>query len=357
MAVILAEHRLERVVARATSGLFLPGDGSLVSGAIRDILTRAGAQSAAWVPPVVALGQALGWHPLPLSVADALPFAVRDGLTTLTPPPVPTAHPADTPLITTSGLAVTLGGQPILHDVNLALHAGEIVAVVGVNGAGKTTLLRALLGLRAPDAGRITVLGRDVTAAGVAARDGQIGYVPQQPGALLFAETVADELAFTLRAHGQQAFPARYGSAEQLLAALRLGGMAHRYPRDLSVGERARVAMAATLASDPPLLFLDEPTRGLDPDAKEDLLAILHQLRDEGRAVLLVTHDTELVARAADRVISLDRGRIVADGPPRAVLPGSPFAPQINQLLGGTFLTVADVLAAHRLRRPITVSA
>jgi len=357
MAVVLAEHRLERVIARATSGLFLPGDGSLTSGTLRDILTRAGARSAAWVPPVVALGQALGWHPLPLSVADAVPFAVRDGLMTRSAPPIPTAHPPGTPLVAATGLSVALGGQPILQNVDITLHAGEIVAVVGVNGAGKTTLLRALLGLHAPDAGWINVMGRDVTAAGVVARGRQIGYVPQQPGALLFAETVADELAFTLRAHGRQTFPTRYGDAEGVLAALRLDGMAHRYPRDLSVGERARVAIAATLAADPSLLFLDEPTRGLDPDAKESLIAILRQLRDEGRAVLLVTHDTELVARVADRVILLDRGRITAAGHPRAVLPGSPFAPQINQLLGGAFLTVADVLAACPAHEGVVVEA
>jgi len=357
MAVILAEHRLERVIARATSGLFLSGDGSLASGTVRDILARTGGQSVAWVPPIVALGQAHGWYPLPLSVADAVPFAVRDGLMALDPPPIPTAHPAGAPLVTATGLSVTLGGQPVLKAIDLALHAGEIVAFVGVNGAGKTTLLRTLLGLRTPDAGRISVMGGNVTAAGVTARDGQIGYVPQQPGALLFAETVADELAFTLRAHGRHTFPARYGDAEGLLAALRLDGMARRYPRDLSVGERARVAIAATLAADPPLLFLDEPTRGLDPDAKESLIAILRQLRDEGRAVLLVTHDVELVARAADRVVLLDRGRIVAEGHPRAVLPGSPFAPQINRLLGGTFLSVADVLAARPARARAGVEA
>ncbi|MDQ2786567.1 MAG: ATP-binding cassette domain-containing protein [Chloroflexota bacterium] len=356
MAVMLAEHRLDRVIARATSGLFLPGDGSLANGTVRDTLTRAGEQSATWAPPIIVLGQALGWHPLPLSVADAMPFAVRDGLMALDSPPISTAHPAGAPLLTASGLSVTLGGQPVLCDVDLALYAGEVVAVVGVNGAGKTTLLRALLGLRVPDAGRISVMGREVTA-GVAARGGQIGYVPQQPGTLLFAETVVDELAFTLRAHDRQAFPTRYGDADGLLAALRLDGMAHRYPRDLSVGERARVAIAATLAADPPLLFLDEPTRGLDPDAKESLIAILRQLRDEGRAVLLVTHDAELVARAADRVILLDRGRIVAAGHPRAVLPGSPFAPQINRLLGGAFLTVADVLAARPAHERAAVEA
>ncbi len=346
MGVVIAEHRLERIAPRATGALLLPGNGTLVRGDPRGILAAAGARSAAWLPPVVALGQAMGWLPLPLSVAEARPLALRDGLTALEASAAPASHPAGAPLLTASGLSVTLGGQTALRDIELALHAGEIVAVVGVNGAGKTTLLRALLGLRTPESGSVMLMGRDVTAGGVRARGGQIGYVPQQPGALLFAETVADELAFTLRARGRSDYPARYGGMEGLLVALRLGGMADRYPRDISVGERARVALAATLAGDPPLLLLDEPTRGLDPEAKDDLIAVLHGLRDAGRAVLLVTHDGDLVARAADRVILLDRGRIVAMGHPRQVLPGTPFAPQISQLLGGAFLTVPDVLAA-----------
>ncbi|MGI8857340.1 MAG: ATP-binding cassette domain-containing protein [Thermomicrobiales bacterium] len=346
MGVIIAEHRLERIAPRATHGLLLPGDGSLESGDLRGILAAAGARSAAWLPPIVALGQAMGWHPLPLSVAEARPLALRDGLIALEASPIPASHPAGAPLLTASGLSVTLGGQTVLREIELALHAGEIVAVIGVNGAGKTTLLRALLGLRTPERGSVMLMGRDVTAGGVRARGGQIGYVPQQPGAMLFAETVADELAFTLRARGRSDYPARFGNMEGLLAALRLGGMADRYPRDLSVGERARVALAATLAGDPPLLLLDEPTRGLDPEAKDDLIAVLHGLRDAGRTVLLVTHDGDLVARAADWVICLDRGRIVAAGHPRQVLPGTPFAPQISQLLDGAFLTVADVLAA-----------
>jgi energy-coupling factor transport system ATP-binding protein len=355
MGVIIAEHRMERIAPRATGGLLLPGDGTLAGGDVRDILATAGARSAAWLPPVVALGHAMGWHPLPLSVAEATPLAIRDGLMALEIPPVPATHPSGAPLLTASGLSVALGGQTVVREVELTLHAGEIVAVIGVNGAGKTTLLRALLGLRMPEGGTVNVMGRDVTEGGVRARGGQIGYVPQQPGALLFAETVADELAFTLRSRGLRDYPARYGGMNGLLAALRLGGMADRYPRDLSVGERARVALAATLAGDPPLLLLDEPTRGLDPEAKDDLIAVLRGLRDEGRAVLLVTHDSDLVARTADRVVLLNHGQIVAAGHPRAVLPGTPFAPQISQLLGGAFLTVADVLAALPAGRRTTV--
>lgn len=356
MGVILAEHRLERVIARATAALLLPGDGSLVHGDVRSVLARARDHGEAWVPPVAALGRALGWEPLPLSVAEARGFVARDGLTALSPPSVPTSHPAGAPILAAEGVSVTLGGQSVLRDIDLTLHAGEIVAVVGANGAGKTTLLRALLGLQPIDAGRVTLAGRDVTTGGIQARVPQTGYVPQQPGALLFAETVADEIAFTQRARGLRALPERYGDTEGLLQLLRLGGMAGRYPRDLSVGERARVAVAATLAGDPAIILLDEPTRGLDPAARDDLIALLRGLRDDGRTILLVTHDAELVARVADRVALLDRGRMAALGPPRAVLPGTPFAPQINQLLGGTFLSVADVRAALPARQMVEMN-
>lgn len=351
MGVILAEHRLERVIARATAALLLPGGGSLVHGGVRAVLARAGDHGEAWLPPVVALGRVLCWEPLPLSVAEARGFVARDGLAALSPPSVPTSHPAGAPILAAEGVSVALGGQPVLRDIDVTLHAGEIVAVVGANGAGKTTLLRALLGLQPIDAGRITLAGRDVTTDGIQARVAQMGYVPQQPGALLFAETIADEIAFTQRVRGLRALPKRYGEMEGLLRSLRLGGMAGRYPRDLSVGERARVAVAATLAGDPAIILLDEPTRGLDPAARDDLIALLRGLRDDGRTILLVTHDAELVARLADRVALLDRGRVVALGHPRTILPGTPFAPQINQLLGGTFLTVADVRAALPARQ------
>jgi len=351
IGVVLAEHRLDRVVGDATGAAFLPGDGSLVAGEIRAQLRRLVASPEAgsdWLPPVVALGLARGWEPLPLTVAAARAFRVRDGLDHLSAPSARASHPAGIPLIAAQGVTVTQGAAVTLRDADLMVYAGEIVALVGENGAGKTTLLRALLGVQPVASGQILLNGRDVTAAGVRARLAAmpLGYVPQQPGSLLFAETVADELRLTLAAHGRLAMPARFGSTEGLLAAFGLGGMAGRYPRDLSVGERARLAIAVTLAADPPLVLLDEPTRGLDPGAKRALATILRALRDEGRGVLLITHDAELVARVADRVALMAHSRIVAVGEPRAVLTGTPFASQISQLTGGAFLTAEEMLRA-----------
>ncbi len=139
-----------------------------------------------------------------------------------------------------------------------------------------------------------------MTAMGVRARLAvmPLGYVPQQPGSLLFAETVADELRLTLAAHGMHTVARALWRARGSARSVRTRGMAARYPRDLSVGERARLAIAVTLAVDPPLVLLDEPTRGLDPGAKAvPSPRSCAPLRDDGRGVLLVTHDAELVAR------------------------------------------------------------
>ena len=130
-----------------------------------------------------------------------------------------------------------------------------------------------------------------------------------------------------------------------MLAGLGLAGLAERHPRDLSGGERERTALAAILAGGPSILLLDEPTRGMDGLRKRELAALLTRLRGEGMTVVLATHDVELVATMATRVVLLADGQIVADGGPRDVLDGSPtFATQINKLYGDSFLTPDDVL-------------
>ncbi|MGH2543009.1 MAG: AAA family ATPase, partial [Ardenticatenaceae bacterium] len=132
-----------------------------------------------------------------------------------------------------------------------------------------------------------------------------------------------------------------------LLARLGLDEVADQYPRDLSAGQRERVALAAILVMRPPLLLLDEPTRGLDYAQKRTLMEQLKQQQSEGTTVVVATHDVELVAQHADRVILLADGQIIADGPTRHVLTHAPpFAPQITRLFGHPgWLTVEDVVA------------
>jgi len=337
LTIVLSEHRLERVVQYADHVLYLSADGEPpVFGEPTEVMAR-----VPLTPPLVTLGKALGWEPLPLTIKDARRFARQFRV----PDYRLQAEPA-----TSNQLPVTIeaedvwfsyNGHEALRGVNLAIHAGEFVAVMGRNGSGKTTLLKHLVGLLRPRQGRVAVGGYDTRNASLEEIIAHVGYVPQNPNALLFADTVREELDFTRRNHRLP--PVDY---RPLLRTLGLEALADRYPRDLSVGERQRVALASILVADPEVILLDEPTRGLDYRQKEALTAFLHAQKREGRTVVMTTHDVELVASCADRVIILSEGQVVVDGPVRQVMTDSQvFASQVNKLFrDARFLTVEDVL-------------
>ncbi len=343
LTIVLAEHRLERVLPFADRMIYLPADGgALRAGAPRVVLAQ-----IELGPPLIVLGKMLQWEPLPLTIKEGLRFsrtwqasAPRTNSSVLKP-----TAPHGEPLIQVRNLKVDYGRQPGLHGIDFDLWSGEIVVLLGRNGAGKTTLLKSLVGLVRPKAGSIQVAGRDIAKLGVAEICRTIGYLPQDPNALLFADTVREELLITLRNHG---LAAKQNDPDALLAHLQLSDKATAYPRDLSVGERQRVALAAVTVTQLAALLLDEPTRGLDYAAKAQLATLLQEWRKAGMALLLVTHDVELAALLADRVVVLSQGEIIAQGAPAAVLGASPlFAPQVARLFPGTqWLTVADVLAS-----------
>jgi len=215
---------------------------------------------------------------------------------------------------------------------------------MGRNGSGKSTLLKQMVGLLQPQRGQVFVAGMDTRQVDVDDIIKQVGYVPQNPNSLLFADTVEEEVAFTRRSHHLD--ERDFGS---LLEALQLSEFRLRYPRDLSVGERQRVALAAILAAEPKLLLLDEPTRGLDYEQKELLKSFIQREKSEGHTVILATHDVELAAMTADRVIILGDGEIVVDGPTREVMTQSMvFSSQINKLMrDDRYLTVQDMLGSE----------
>jgi energy-coupling factor transport system ATP-binding protein len=215
---------------------------------------------------------------------------------------------------------------------------------MGRNGAGKTTLLKSMVGLLRPRRGQLKVAGQAVAGRGVAEICRQAGYLPQDPNALLFADSVRDELAITLRNHGLETNPPIPPQA--LLGRLGLADKAGAYPRDLSAGERQRVALGAITITRPGALLLDEPTRGLDYAAKQALVDLMRGWRERGMAILLVTHDVELAAAAADRVVLMSQGEVIASGDPSQVLGASSlFAPQVARLFPGSgWLTPEDAL-------------
>ncbi len=302
-------------------------------------------------PPVVELGRLAGWTPLPLSIRDARRAAapLRERLASLAP--TLGADPSGAPGSTgstgsgevrasTRALHAAYGPVVALRGVDLQVRAGEVLALMGRNGAGKSTLLSHLVGLRTPQSGKVDLDGSEPHRLRPAEAIRRIGMVPQDAGILLNADSVEAECRANDHDAGLDA-----GTTEAALAAIVPGVDPEAHPRDLSEGQRLGLALAVVLAPEPPVVVLDEPTRGLDYEAKDRLIGVLERLVAEGHAVVIATHDVEVVARVADRVIVLADGEVVADGPAREVVVHSPvFAPQVAKVLAPEpWLTVAEV--------------
>jgi energy-coupling factor transport system ATP-binding protein len=213
-------------------------------------------------------------------------------------------------------------GPAILRGVDLRIEPGERVALMGRNGAGKSTLLRHARGLIEPTRGRVD-------------RAGEVALLLQNPGDYLVHERVEDEV----------------GAAG--LAAAGLAGRERANPRDLSSGERQRLALEIVLGGGAPAVAcLDEPTRGMDRAHKDSLAARLRELAERGCAVLVATHDTELAAELADRIVLLGQGTVIADGPAVDVLAGGRhFTTDVARVLDGAALTPDE--GAALLRREL----
>ncbi|MFJ9856244.1 ABC transporter ATP-binding protein [Streptomyces albogriseolus] len=356
--ILMAEHRLERVVQYADQVVLLPPGERPRMGAPADVMAVSPV-----CPPVVELGRLAGWSPLPLTVRDARRRAapLRDRLEGRQPEPHTTgprtAPPvkrlfgrarkphdgAPEPVAEVRSLAVRRDRVRALTHVDLTVSPGETIALMGRNGAGKSTLLGALVGLVAPSSGSVRTGGavphrtrpRDLVR--------KVGLVPQEPRDLLYADTVAAECAAADR--DAEAEP---GTCRALLTELLPSVADDSHPRDLSEGQRLTLALAVVLTARPPLLLLDEPTRGLDYAAKARLTAILRRLAAEGHAIVMATHDVELAAELAHRVVLLAEGEVIADGPSAEVVVASPaFAPQVAKILAPQpWLTVAQVKEA-----------
>lgn len=229
-------------------------------------------------------------------------------------------------------------GVEALKGVSLTIKDGEFVSIMGENGAGKTTLVKHFNGLLKPTKGTVLVNGVDTKKVSVAALARRVGFVFQNPDHQLFSETVEDEVAFALR---------NFGFSEEVIKrrvewALNLLGLSQyrkSSPFMLSGGERKRVALASVLAWDPEILILDEPTIGQDYQQKEILRQFIMQLREQGKTIIIVTHDVEFVAECNPRVILMRDGRIIADGEAKKVLTdpetlskASIIPPQITQV-------------------------
>jgi energy-coupling factor transport system ATP-binding protein len=200
-----------------------------------------------------------------------------------------------------------------LGGVDLSLWRGEFVALVGRNGSGKTTLARHLNGLLRPTQGSVEVEGLDTRTQRTSAMARRVGYVFQNPDHQIFAATVRDELSFGLRVQGTSADEA----ARRVSEALEIFGLAafrDLPPASLGYGQRRLIALASVLITQPDILILDEPTDGLDARSELEIMEAVQRFNENGRTVLLITHDMKLVASYARRIVALARGRVIYDG-------------------------------------------
>jgi energy-coupling factor transport system ATP-binding protein len=227
--------------------------------------------------------------------------------------------------------------------VDLRVGPGEIVTLMGRNGSGKSSLLWAVQGSGPRLAGKVDVGGVDPASLKPRAARQRVGLVPQSPADLLYLDSVDAECVQADTESGVAA-----GTARSLLDRLapQVAGEAH--PGDLSEGQRLALVLAVQLAAAPPVVLLDEPTRGLDYHAKRRFAAILRELASQGHAIVLATHDVEFVATVAHRVVVMAEGEVVADGPTKEVIVASPaFAPQVAKVLAPQeWLTVDEVAEA-----------
>lgn len=241
--------------------------------------------------------------------------------------------------------SASLGGTPVLSGINLTVRAGEFVALCGPNGAGKSSLIRAALGLLPLTEGDIQLNGDALRGLGPRARAERLAYLPQERRLtwnMPALEIVALGTPFLSPESSRAA-------AVSTLASVNAGHLADRGVADMSGGERARILLARALVSDAPLLLADEPIADLDPDAQLLVLECLRARADGGRAVIASLHDLNLAARYADRIVVLDGGRLVSEGPPLTTLSPETLARTFG--IDGNWIDTGDGLILSTRRK------
>ena len=338
LTVVLAEHRLERVIQFVDRILLIDGSGGASLGEARDILKR-----SPIAPPIIELSRLMELPEMPLSIRE-----FRKASPALSPDKTSSAKEnhinRGEELVRFEGVCATYdknGATYALNDVTLSLFAGEVTALMGRNGAGKTTLLKSTVGASPISRGSVRICGEDPVSWSAKDVIAKVGYIPQEPGDLLYKETVRDECLLADSDNGLAP-----GTTLNLYRRLMAIPSESARIREISEGQRLGLALSIVLGASPRVVVLDEPTRGLDYAAKKVLISILRDLaHGEGKSVIVSTHDVEFVAELADRVIFIAEGELIADGNAHEILTSSPaFAPQVAKALPDRgWISIRDV--------------
>lgn len=332
LTVVVASHASEELAEIADRILLLDGGRIVLDGAPEAVFSRTAELATLKVrPPEIARTcKVLSKHAniknppvtLPITLDEAIGRFQQVSLTGAgaksTVPAAPAASDRETVLAATGLTHVYPDGTQALHGVDLEIRKGEFLAIAGRNGSGKSTLVRHFLKLLSPGSGTVRVHGEDIAPLKVSDLARRIGYVAQNAHQQIFCDSVAGEIGFALSMmrRPKEEIAARVDAA---LASMELAWAADRHPISLSRGDRLRVVIAAVLALDPQVLIFDEPTTGQDWRGSMAILDVLAALNRTGKTVVLITHHLYLLPGFVERLVVMDAGRIVADGPLRDV--------------------------------------
>lgn len=326
--LVLIEHKLDELMHLIDRVVVLnPQGGILADGPPRhifDVLGPALQEMGVWMPQVAMLAHALRRRgmelPLfPITLGDAV-RAFRPWVAASQPQARPAASkPAESaPALKVTDLSFNYGQQAALQNVSIQINQGDFLAIVGANGAGKTTLAKHLMGILRPPLGSIALDGGEFTQIATRELARKIGYVFQNPEHQFVTETVWDEVAYGLRVM-QEDDESVAGKTQELLDTFGLARYAKANPFTLSYGEKRRLSVASMLALGQDILILDEPTFGQDERNATALLEILRGLNQQGKTVIVITHDMRLVLENANRVVAMSAGKVLFDGAPAEV--------------------------------------
>jgi energy-coupling factor transport system ATP-binding protein len=342
-AILLADHRLDRALPAADRVVALAEGAVAFSGPPADFLAWAAGTAPELLPPAAQLFADAGLRPLPSGVKGARAALRAHGLLEPGEAAAPLAAPqarrhgrgkrGAVPALRLRGVWQEFsGGAAAMRGIDLSVAPGERVALMGRNGAGKSTLLRVARGLLEPTRGRVELAG-------------PMALLLQHPGDYFLRDRIGDD------------------AAPEVLEAAGLADRADRHPRDLSGGERQRLALALVAAGAgpdapaPAVVGLDEPTRGMDRARRDALAAELRSLAARGAAAIVATHDAELAAAFATRVVLLGDGTVAADGPPGEVLAGGwYFSTETARILGGAGGVLRPEEGAALLRERLSLT-
>ena len=321
ITVIMIEQKIDKI-AEYSDRMILLDDGKLIAdGTPDEVLSREDLDAYGIIPPAsVRISKALGYK-------DGQGFypATADKAVKLLSGKIQFKQHIEDDKTTQSSERISVQnlsfhyheGLDILHDFSLSLD-GRTTAIIGQNGAGKTTLAKLLKGLLKPSEGKIILDGNDISSSTAASLAGSIGYVFQNPDDQIFKPKVIDEVMFGPLNIGRDDKDAKE-SAMEALSMVNLASASERNPYDLDLHERKLVALASVIAMDPDVIILDEPTIAQDDSGKQLIQKIIRELRDNGKLVISILHDMDLVAASFERVIAMAAGSVIADGTPRQV--------------------------------------